>query len=141
MQNSIMIFGTFDILHLGHIDFFKQAKQHGNFLSVVLATDERVAEIKGTPPMHTQAERKQMLEAMRDIDAVILGDSTDVYRAIKERRPEVIALGYDQRHFVDKLEQVLKDECLEKTRIVRLLPYKPEHHKSGKIRDYVEKQI
>jgi cytidyltransferase-like protein len=141
MDKKVMVFGTFDILHLGHIDLFKQAKQYGDVLFVVVATDARTTTIKKTAPLHTQKERKQLLESIQNIDTVMLGDSDDVYKAIRQERPDIIALGYDQQLFVEKLEIMLEEEKLDNTQIVRLKAYQPEKHKSTKIRSYIEQHI
>lgn len=136
-----MVFGTFDILHLGHIDLFRQAKQYGDSVVVVVATDERVNTIKGIAPLHSQQERIQLLSQLKLVDDVIAGNKDDVYKVLLREKPDVVALGYDQQVFVDKLESMLDEYHLSETRIVRLEPYKVEKHKSGKIRSYVEKHI
>lgn len=135
-----MLFGSFDIVHIGHLHVFKEAKKHGDHVTVVLARDKRIEEIKGITPVHNELERKEFLSHIDLIDEVILGDSENVYAAIEEKKPDVIVLGYDQEHFVDKLENKLKDLTLN-TEIIRLEPFKHETHKSGKIKDYILAQI
>lgn len=65
----IITYGTFDILHYGHINFLKKARALGDYLIVGLSTDE-FNEIKGKKSYHPYNERKTMLEAIRYVDLV-----------------------------------------------------------------------
>ena len=138
---KVMVFGTFDILHLGHIDVFRQAKQYGDELIVVVSTDTHVKKIKGKIAVHTQQERATLLAELKDISKVVLGSDTDVYTAIREEQPDVIALGYDQHTFVDALQKKLDEYGLGNTRIVRLEPYKESEHKSTHIKNTLRRFI
>lgn len=66
----ILTYGTFDLLHWGHINLLKRAKNQGDYLVVALSTDEFNA-IKGKKAYHSYKERKLMLEALRYVDLVI----------------------------------------------------------------------
>jgi len=135
-----MIFGTFDIVHQGHLNLFKQAHTYGNKLVVVVARDQRVKSLKNKKPIYSEKERKYFLEQIKLIDKVVLGDKTDIYKRIKEIKPDVIVLGYDQNHFTDKLGEKIK-ECGLKTKIVRAKPYKKDKLKTEKIRRALEQHI
>jgi len=131
-MKTVMVFGTFDILHLGHLNLFKQAKCLGDKLIVVVARDCNVEKIKVQKPIHNEKERLEFLRHIDLVDVVILGDKVDIYKVIEKVKPDVIALGYDQ--VVDKKR--LKDWKIE-----RLRPYKPTKAKSNKIKKYIEKII
>ena len=60
-MKTVMVFGTFDILHLGHIDLFLQAKKYAEHLIAVVARDERAKKIKGKAPIHSEEERRVLL--------------------------------------------------------------------------------
>lgn len=66
----VLTYGTFDLLHWGHINLLKRAKNQGDYLVVALSTDEFNA-IKGKRAYHSYEERKLMLEALRYVDLVI----------------------------------------------------------------------
>ncbi|KKQ28105.1 MAG: FAD synthase [Candidatus Magasanikbacteria bacterium GW2011_GWC2_37_14] len=135
-----MIFGTFDIVHAGHLHMFKEAKKYGDFLVVVVARDQNVEIIKGLGSLHSEEERLLFLENIKLIDQVLLGDKTDVYKVVNEIKPNIIALGYDQKIYVDNLEKAITNFGLN-TRIVRLAPYQENRLKSNKIRKYIERLV
>jgi len=134
-----MIFGTFDILHPGHIDLFTQAKKLGDSLTVVVARDHRVANLKKDVPVHTEQERMNLLKHIDLIDTAIMGNNEDVYKVIQDNQPDIIALGYDQTHYTDKLEQKIKEFGLH-TKVIRLKPYKQDTHKSTIIKQKILSQ-
>ena len=128
----VLAFGTFDILHLCHIHLFKQAKQLGGKLVVVVARDCNVKKIKGQAPLHNEKERLEFLRHIDLVDEVVLGDKRDMYKVVQKIKPDVIALGYDQVVDVSKLGGYI---------IKRLRPYKTKKAKSNKIKKYIEGMI
>lgn len=75
-MKKVFVNGTFDILHIGHLELLEFAKSLGDFLIVAIDSDRRVKELKGpTRPINTEYERKQMLEAIRWVDRVYVFDS------------------------------------------------------------------
>ncbi len=132
-MTTVLVFGTFDIFHEGHKSLLKQAKKHGNRLVVVLSRDETVLYVKGRPPKNPESIRKQMLEDCVFVDEVRHGHKGDKYKIIKEVNPDVICLGYDQKHFTDGLKERLANMSLF-PKIKRLKPYKPDVFKSSKLR-------
>lgn len=129
-MHTVMIFGAFDGLHPGHLDFFKQAKKYGDRLIVSVGTDRNVAKIKGRRPLFNQQERLSLVANCRLVDEAVLGSEEDFYVHIKDLRPDVICLGYDQWAGEDEVRQELDGVGLTKTRVVRLTPYKPGRAKS-----------
>lgn len=69
-MKRILTYGTYDLLHYGHIRLLKRAKELGDYLIVALSTDEFNA-IKGKKAYHNYETRKKMLEAIRYVDLVI----------------------------------------------------------------------
>ena len=130
---TVMCFGTFDVLHPGHIYFLKKAKSLGDRLIVVVAKESTIKEVKGITPKYDEKQRVEHIRDLRIADKVMLGYEADKYEVIEEINPDVIALGYDQDGFADKLkEEMAKREMNPK--IVRLGSYKEEHYKSSKLR-------
>ncbi len=129
-----MVFGTFDIFHEGHKNFLRQAGKRGDYLIVVVARDETVKKTKNQQPRNKETKRIKILRNSKIADKVILGGFGDKYAVIKKYKPDVICLGYDQKYFVEKLKNKLKEFGLRYTKIKKLKPYKPNVYKSSKLR-------
>ena len=136
-MKKVMVFGTFDIIHPGHIHMLKEAKTYGDYLIVIVSRDQITAEVKGKSPMLGESTRLENIKKLNIADKVRLGNlGPDKYQAIREEDPDVIALGYDQVAFVDKLKESIK----ESVKIVRLQALKPEIYKSSKIKTKMQNQ-
>lgn len=129
-MKKVIISGTFDIIHPGHRDFFRQARQYGDKLIVIVARDQNVLKLKGHLPKFKENERVIKLEEEPLVDEVLLGRSNDPYDLIREEKPDVICLGYDQIYFTEKLQKTFPD-----IKIVRLKSFRPEIYKSSKMKD------
>ena|SRR3989344_2651237 len=126
---KIMVFGTFDGLHKGHVNFFNQARglTRNPFLVVSIARDENVFKIKGTYPHNSEKERLKLIKNSGFADKVVLSGIRDHIPHILKEQPDIIALGYDQYAYVKNLKQDLKDP---KIKIIRLKSYKPHIYKN-----------
>ena len=75
-MKRIVVNGTFDILHSGHLALLNHARSLGDYLVVAIDSDRRVREIKGADrPVNTQAERQELLSNLRAVDEVRIFDS------------------------------------------------------------------
>ena len=99
--------GVFDIIHPGHVHTLNLAKKLGDVLVVVVATDHTVQKMKKRIPLHSQKQRKYLVESIRVVDLCLIGDKDDIFKTVKVVRPETIALGYDQIH----QERFIRDGC------------------------------
>lgn len=122
--------GTFDFLHAGHEDFLRQAKSLGDELVVIVARDDTVVRIKGFRPSHPEEERRLAVAATGIPDSIILGNlDTDIFQIIETLKPDVIALGYDQRVSEDRIR-----ERFPHISVTRLDAFHPEQFKSSLFR-------
>jgi len=128
-MKKVLIFGTFDGLHLGHLNFFEQAKEYGDYLIVVVARDKTVKRIKNRFPSNNEIERLRTLQRCKLIDEARLGDENNPYIIIREINPDVICLGYDQRAFTEDLPKELEKMKLA-TKIYKMEPFQPEKYHS-----------
>lgn len=94
----VMLGGAFEIIHPGHIHAVTEAKDLGNTLVVVVATDESVERNKGRPPATEQGSRVALVSSLRQVDIAIPGNKGSIFDILTKVRPDVVALGYDQRH-------------------------------------------
>src|SRR3989344_5866124 len=130
-QTRIMTFGTFDGLHKGHLDFFKQARKLAKrpFLVVSIARDKNVFKIKNHFSHLNEKKRIVLVKNCFLVDKVVLsGIKNHIPHIIKER-PDIIALGYDQKAYVKNLKIDLKNKGLNVS-IVRLRPFKEKIYKN-----------
>lgn len=75
---KVIVNGTFDIVHPGHLAMLNYAKSLGDFLLVAIDSDERVSQLKGpSRPINTQKERKLLLENLKSVDVVEIFESPD----------------------------------------------------------------
>lgn len=128
---KVMVFGTFAILHPGHLYFFKKAKERGDKLIVVVARDATVRKIKGFFPKLNERARQEMVGVIKFVDEALLGDKFDWYKLILKYKPDAICLGYDQiapKNFAGELQ---KRGVTAK--VIRLKAYKPKKYKSSLI--------
>lgn len=107
-----------------------EARALGDYLVIVVARDQTVSEVKGHYPDNKEEDRLKQLKACGIADKVRLGGASDKHVVIDEEKPDIIALGYDQKFFIEELEAKYGD----KIQIVRLQPFKPEIFKSSIIK-------
>ncbi len=94
-MKRILTYGTFDLLHYGHIRLLKRAKALGDYLIVALSTDE-FNELKGKKAYHNYETRKMMLEAIRYVDLVIPEENWEQkINDVKEYKADVVVMGSD----------------------------------------------
>ena len=115
----VMATGTFDILHMGHIYFLREAKKLGDELVVVVACDNTVRKLKHEPVTPEQL-RLGIVKELRMVDHAVIGKENDMYEIVSELNPDIIALGYDQIHDETTLKKELHKRNLDHIDIVRL---------------------
>ena len=96
MSKTVFTNGCFDVLHVGHLRYLKEARSMGDRLVVGLNNDSSVRKLKGEKrPIHTEVERKEMLLSLRFVDEVHIFDEDTPLRLIKEIKPDVLVKGGD----------------------------------------------
>lgn len=135
-KTRIMVFGTFDGVHKGHLNFFRQARRlaKGPFLIVSIARDKNVEKIKSQKPDFSENERVSFIRKCKLADKVVLAGKTKYLSHILKEKPDIIALGYDQVAYVKNLKKDLKNNSF-KIKIIRLKPYKKHIYKNQLIKN------
>ena len=88
--------GVFDLLHVGHVRYLAQARSLGDALVVAINSDRAVRELKGPArPVFDQAERAEILAALRHVDYVVVFDDISPRILIKSLLPDVLVKGGD----------------------------------------------
>lgn len=94
--------GCFDLMHIGHARYLKEAKELGDILVVGLNSDSSVKEIKGTKrPIVSENERREMLLALKAVDYVMIFSEDNPLNLIKQVNPDILVKGGDWT--VDKI--------------------------------------
>ena len=119
---KVMATGTFDILHMGHIYYLKNAKKLGDKLIVVVACDSTVRRLKHQP-VNPEQTRLNLIKELKIVDEAYLGHRDDMYKIVQEIKPDIIALGYDQIYDKKEIEENLKKRNI-KSKVVRIPEYK-----------------
>jgi len=132
MKTKIMLFGTFDGIHKGHLDLFKQARKLAirPFLIVSIARDKNVFKIKKKKTIYSEKERMKLVKKCKLVNKVILGNEDNYLANILKEKPDIIALGYDQKAYVKELKKDLKNKKTD-IKIVRLKSYKKHIYKNS----------
>jgi len=133
MKKIAMCFGTFDSIHAGHEDYFRQAKDVADELYVVVARDATVIDVKGNFPRMNQDERLRAVQEHPLVDDARMGYEDDKFRVLEEVKPDIICLGYDQEAFTENLDAELARRGLS-AEIMRCAPYQPDTMKSSLLR-------
>lgn len=107
-MKRVITYGTFDLLHYGHINLLRRAKQHGDYLIVALSTDEFNWREKQKKCYFSYEKRKNLLEAVRYVDLVIPEENWEQkIRDVKEYHVDTFIMGDDWEGKFD----FLKDYC------------------------------
>ena len=129
-MKKVVVNGTFDIIHPGHLALLNYAKSLGDFLVVAIDTDERVGQLKGpSRPINGQYERKLLLENLKAVDAVVtFGSDQELVDIIKECSIMVKGSDYRGKHVVGQ------EHCQQ------IVYYdRTEHSSTQKIQDIINR--
>jgi len=130
----VLVGGVFDILHVGHIHFLRQAKALGDELVVIVAHDETVRKTKRREPINTAEDRAELLRALRMVDEVYIGTPGTIdYELVKRIDPDIVAIGPDQVFTCERLKEELRRHGIH-AEVIRIpYLYKDDRAKTSKI--------
>ena len=148
MKKKILVAGTFDILHPGHIFLINEAAKLGD-VHVIVATDKNRETYSGEAPIVPEEQRLEVIKSLKNVKTAKLGrHDNDTLKTVEELNPDIILLGPDQKFSVDRLQKALKMKGLTHIEVRRLEKYydKFKLHSSSFIKKkiiekYKEKQL
>ena len=112
----IITFGTFDLLHIGHIKILERAKSLGDKLIVGISTDKFSFEKKGRLPIYNQNERKKILESLKFVDEVFFEESFEKKRIyIIQHKADIFVMGNDWEGRFDEFNDVCQVKYFDRT--------------------------
>jgi glycerol-3-phosphate cytidylyltransferase len=115
-MKRVITYGTFDLLHYGHINLLQRAKNLGDYLIVALSTEDFNKNSKNKVCYFSYEKRRQMLEAIRYVDLVIPEENWEQKREdIKLYKIDIFVIGDDWKGKFDFLEDLCKVVYLERT--------------------------
>tara|TARA_B100000614_G_scaffold226632_1_gene217315 strand:+ start:562 stop:1023 length:462 start_codon:yes stop_codon:yes gene_type:complete len=121
MMTRVMAVGIFDLLHAGHLHYVEQAKSLGEELVVVIAHDETVRKQKHEP-VTGQDLRRRMVEGLKPVDKAVIGNppGVPIFEILGKIKPDLIALGYDQKHSIHAIRKGLDKHGFEDVEVTRV---------------------
>ncbi len=132
-MKKIITYGTFDLLHYGHINLLRRAKALGDYLVVALSTDEFNWNEKQKKCYFSYEERKSLLEAIRYVDLVIPEESWEQKKSdIKEFRIDTFVMGNDWEGKFDELKELCEVVYLPRTPEISTTQIKKDLNAGGK---------
>lgn len=115
-MKTVLTFGTFDVLHVGHLRVLERAAALGERLVVGVSSDELNMQKKGRSPVFSQAERLQLVAALSCVDAVFLEESLDLKRDYLLRYgADILAMGDDWKGRFDEFSDICNVVYFERT--------------------------
>jgi len=142
IAKKILVAGTFDIIHPGHIFLINQAAELGD-VYVVVATSRNREKFKGIPPIVPEEQRLEVIKSLKNVKEAVLGrKDNNTLMTVAEINPDIILLGPDQKFNITELKKGLEEINLGHIDVVRLETYHDmfELHSSSKIKEKVIEQ-
>ena len=139
-RNSLCVVlagGVFDIIHPGQIHTLNAAKELGDILVVVVATDNTAVKMKKRRPLHVQEQRQELVNSLSMVDLSLIGQENDIFKTVNHIKPQIIALGYDQIHQEKFITEGCKKIELD-AKVARLQSPIPESSSSKIQKEYGE---
>ena len=115
----VMVGGSFDIIHPGHIETLREAKRLGDLLAVSVARDSTYKRNKRKDPLHGEKLRRDLVCSVKFVDLAVLGSEKDIFETVHFLKPDIIALGYDQAHSEQAIKEGVRRAGIE-SKVVRL---------------------
>jgi len=138
----VLIAGTFDLLHPGHIYLVNEAAKMGD-VYVIVATDQNRKLYSGESPIIPENQRLEVIMSIKNVKEARLGRSdNDTLKTVEEINPDIILLGPDQKYDQETLKQGLVEKGLNNIIVKRLDSYydKYELHSSNLIKKKIKEQ-
>lgn len=137
-RRIVLASGTFDLLHLEHVKYLETAKKAGgeNAKLIVIVTRDSTAEKRrGKKPVIPEDHRRALVEALNVVDEALLGyEEADIGKVIEKIKPDVIAIGHDQRDIERAVQKAIAEKGLS-VQIAKIGKFgKDELNSSSKIK-------
>ncbi len=115
----VLVAGSFELLHPGHIHLLRRAWELGR-VYVVVSRDSNFERFKGRRPVVGEKDRLTVVENVRYVSKAVLGDEEDFLKPLEELKPDIVLLGPDQWISPGELKKLLEERGLSRVRVEKL---------------------
>jgi glycerol-3-phosphate cytidylyltransferase len=116
MSRTVLTFGTFDVFHVGHLRILERAAEFGSFLVVGVSTDQLNIDKKGRPPVYSQNERREIIQALKCVDDVFFEESLELKgEYLRQYGADILVMGDDWRGKFDDFSGLCEVVYLPRT--------------------------
>jgi cytidyltransferase-like protein len=129
---NVFTFGSFDLIHPGHLAYLTHAKQQGDFLTTIVASDESIRQFKQHEPQYSQSKRIHHLQDTWLVDTIIAWHPQNFYSTLQDTLPRVLVFGYDQH--LQWVASRYHRQSLPLPFFIQANAYHPEVFKSSKLK-------
>lgn len=136
IKKKIVVTGTFDLLHPGHVFLINEAAKLGD-VYVIISRDENVKKFKGVNPTLSEEQRLEIIQSIKNVKKAVFGKKdSDYLKIVEELNPDIIMLGPNQKVTIKMIKDGLNDKGLKNVKVIRLekLYDKYEFHSSSLIK-------
>ena len=134
---TVLASGVFDLIHYGHIFYLEEAKKAGgkNARLIVIVARDTSIEKRGKKPIVPEEQRRAIVEALKPVDEAILGyEPMNLEDVIMKIKPNIIAVGFDQKSMEDAVKKIVNDKGL-KIKVIKIKQFRQEElNSSSKIK-------
>ncbi len=115
-MKRVITFGTFDVLHVGHVSILERARGLGDYLVVGVSSDELNLKKKGRLPVYNQEDRLRIIRSLRFVDDVFVEESLEKKKEyILQHRADVLVMGDDWKGRFDEMKAYCRVVYLPRT--------------------------
>ena len=142
IAKKVLVAGTFDIIHPGHLYLINEAAKMGD-VYVIVATDMNRKIYSGETPIITEEQRLEVIQSIKNVKEARLGRSdNDTLKTVEEINPDIILLGPDQKYNLEMLKRKLRKRGLRNILVKRLDTYFEKYalHSSSLIKKKIFEQ-
>jgi FAD synthetase len=139
IAKKVLIAGTFDLIHPGHIHLINEAAKLGD-VYVIVATDKNRELYSGEAPIVPEEQRLAVIKSIKNVKDAKLGrHDNDTLKTVEEIKPDIVLLGPNQKYSIETLKKGLIDIGLNKVEVKRLETYfeRYELHSSSLIKQKI----
>jgi len=114
----VLVTGSFEFLHPGHIALLRHAWKLGS-VHVIVSRDVNFEKFKGRKPIMSEEDRLEVVKSIKYVASAVLGDVQDLLKPVEEIKPDIILLGPDQWIEPHTLEEKLRERGLRDIKVVK----------------------